>query len=369
MSRVDAVVKIEGPYAHKAGYRCRIVLPTGLRRWCPSSPTREAALEVGRQAAELQEHEVAQTVGSCIEKYLDHHADKGSRPKSIELYRQTLGRFFQPVLELPVGRVTAPRGASLYEQLRRSTSERTGRPLSVDYHRNALANARCFMSWCVQKRWIRTNPLAEVRGIGAKRKGKVQPTIDEARVLWQTCLREAEQGDDGALAAAIAISMGLRAGEIVSRTVRDLDNRGADGLPQHMRIADNEALGFETKTSSSKRPILIPEELRALLVDRSRDKLPSALLFPSATGGLQWASWVNRQVHRLCRLANIPEVCAHALRGCSATAAAAAGATPQLVAAMLGHTSTAMTMGHYIAQGTTEAVQRAEGLRVLQGGK
>lgn len=54
MSRVDVAVKIEGPYAHKAGYRCRIVLPTGLRRWCPSSPTREAALEVGRQAAEAR---------------------------------------------------------------------------------------------------------------------------------------------------------------------------------------------------------------------------------------------------------------------------------------------------------------------------
>lgn len=361
--------RIEGPYRHKSGHRCRLVLPSGLRKWCPSAPTKDEARALAEQCAALQAHEVAQTVRSCVDRYLDHHADKGSRGKSIATYRQTLGRFFAPVLDLPLGRVTAARGAALYEELRRSVSPRTGRPLSVDYHRNALVIARGFLAWCVERRWLRANPLAEVRGVGAKRKGKAQPTIDEARTLWATCLREAAQGDDGALAAAIAVSMGLRAGEIVSRTVRDLDNRGPDGLPQHMRIADNEALGFETKTSSSKRPVLIPEELRGLLVARTRDKLPGAVIFPSATGGLQWASWVNRQVHRLCRLAGIPEVCAHALRGCSATAAAAAGATPQLVAAMLGHRSTAMTMDHYIQGGTVEQVQRAAGLRVLQGGK
>lgn len=363
-------IQISKPYPHKKGYRCRFRTTSGQWRTCPSSPTEEGARLVAQQVAAAAEHESGQTVASCIDRYLEHHADQGTRPKSLVTYRQTLGRFFAPVLDRPLGFVTAARAASLYESLRKSCGTKTGRPIATDTHRNALVIAKGFAAWCVERRWLRVNPLAGVKGIGSKRRGKQQPTIDEARTLWAVCLREAGQGDDGALAAAIAISMGLRGGEIVSRVVRDLDNRdAASGLPQHLRIEDQAEVGFETKTRSSKRPVYIPQELRALLVARTRDKLPGALLFPSATGGLQWVSWVNRQVHRLCRIAGIRECCAHALRGCSATAAAAAGATPQLVAAMLGHSSTSVTLGHYVQAGTVEQVQRAEALKVLQGGK
>lgn len=191
---------------------------------------------------------------SCIDKYLEHHADKGTRDRSLVTYKQTLDRFFASVMDRPLGFVTAARAAGLYEQFRKSTGAKTGRPIAVDTHRNALVIAKGFTAWCVERRWLRVNPLAQVRGIDSKKRGKVQPTIDEARTLWAVCLREAGQGDDGALAAAIAISMGLRGGEIVSRVVRDLDNRDAAGLPQHMRIQDNQDLKFETKTRSYKRP-------------------------------------------------------------------------------------------------------------------
>ena len=84
----------------------------------------------------------------------------------------------------------------------------------------------------------------------------------------------------------------------------------------------------KTKTKSSKRPVLIPEELRPLLVAQARDKLPGALLFPSAVGKLQWTTWVNLHVHRLCRLAGIggdAGFCAHSLRGAAASLAASTG--------------------------------------------
>ena len=42
----------------------------------------------------------------------------------------------------------AARCAELYAALRTSTSKRSGTPLSVDYHRNALSEARTFFSIC-----------------------------------------------------------------------------------------------------------------------------------------------------------------------------------------------------------------------------
>ena len=71
------------------------------------------------------------------------------------------------------------------------------------------------------------------------------------------------------------------------------------------------------------------------------------------------------QVERLCTLAQVPKVCPHSLRGVSATAAAAAGALPELVAKMLGHTSSTMTRDHYIAPGTSEAAELERGIQVL----
>lgn len=361
--------RISKPHPHKRAYRCQYKTPAGAWRHGPTAPTAEEAVLLARQVVALQEHESGQTVAACIEAYLADHTDKGSRPRTIVRYRQTLGRFFASVLQRPLGYVTAARGAALYEALRKDTGIRTGRPLAVDTHRNALGVAKVFLSWCKTKKKIRANPLAEVKAIGPKRRGKAQPTIDEARTLWQTCVREAEAGDVGALAAAMTLPMALRAGEIVSRTVRDLDNKGPDGLPQHLRVQDQDSVGWETKTKSSKRPVLIPEEIRALLVAQARDKLPGALLFPSAVGKLQHTTWINRHVHRLCALAGIPPFCAHALRGAGATLAAGVGDSPQKVATLLGHSNTSVTMAHYIKPGTVEQVELAQGLKVLRGGK
>ena len=54
-------------------------------------------------------------------------------------------------------------------------------------------------------------------------------------------------------------------------------------------------------------------------------------------------------------------VCPHSLRGWMATTAVAAGELPEVVAQALGHTSSQMTLGHYIAPGVAEAAQLERG--------
>ena len=67
---------------------------------------------------------------------------------------------------------------------------------------------------------------------------------------WQAkALQFADQGEEGAVAAMMSLLMGMRASEIVSRIVRDLDDEG-----RLLWIP-------ETKTEAGKRTLPVPEVL------------------------------------------------------------------------------------------------------------
>jgi integrase len=304
----------------------------------------------------------ALTVADAIEAYQQAQRDKGNRDGSVEASGIVLRRFFGPVLDRPIATITPARAAELYEQLRTVRSERTGATLAADTHRNYMLQARSMLGWCCERKWFKTNPLAGVKGVGRRRHGKAQPRIDEARRLRAVCQAEAAKGDDGAVVVLIALLMGLRASEIVTRAVRDLDDQG-----RVLWVDDNETLDFQPKTEAGRRPVKVPALLQPLLRDCSRGKLPGALLFPGKGGAPHWRDWVRRQVRRLCRKAGVPVVCAHALRGTVATAALRGGADPELVARMLGHEEVSTTLRSYAAPGSHQAQIADRGLANLGG--
>lgn len=165
--------------------------------------------------------------------------------------------------------------------------------------------------------WLRSNPPDKVKPVGQKRHGKPQLTINEARLLYGVYLREAER-DDGALGVLLALTMGMRTGEVVSRTMRDLDDGG-----RLLRVMSNEALGF----------------------------LPN----------------VSEQTPRFCKVSGIPVVCAHSLRGVASTAPVGAGVEVEAVASLLGHESSRIARQSYTRPGTVEQAERERTQRVLAG--
>jgi hypothetical protein len=120
------------------------------------------------------------TVDHAITAYGKHLAEKGlkERPISDRLYR--LGAFF-PDRALRLAELTTARCAGYYQALRIRVSEATGKVYSVDTYRSMLAEARMLAKWCVSKRWLSSNPVADVEGIGKRRHGEAQLRIDEAR--------------------------------------------------------------------------------------------------------------------------------------------------------------------------------------------
>ena len=105
------------------------------------------------------------------------------------------------------------------------------------------------------------------------------------------------------------------------------------------------------------------------LVRLAGRRLPAAPLFAHAATRKRAQDWAREQVTRICKLAGVPRVTPHGLRGTAATIAREAGATSQLVAATLGHASPAIIEAAYIDHGRAQAALRRTALRVLEGGR
>jgi integrase len=290
------------------------------------------------------------TVGHAIEAYVKHLSAKGLKPRPIEDREYRLGAFF-PEQTLMIGDLTRAACAANYGALRSHVSERTRRVYSVDTHRAMLAEARMLVKFAIGKRWLKASPLDGVEGLGKRRHGKPQLRIDEARKWTATAIGLADNGDVGAVVALVALLLGMRASEIVSRVVRDLDDDG-----RLLWIPDS-------KTEAGKRTLRIPEVLQPYLERLAANRAADALIF-----GSHDRDWPRACVQRICKLAGVPVVGAHSMRGLHATLAMDAGITGAVVAASLGHEHISTTTRSYAKAGAGAGAQQRRTLTVLVGG-
>jgi integrase len=291
------------------------------------------------------ERPVSDTIDT-FEAYL--RDDKGNKPKSYNETIRRLRRFFDG--EGTMGELTAKACQSLYDRL-------VAGGLAVDTHRNYLAEAKTFLTWCAARKWISANPLAEVKGKGKRRHGKPQLRIDEARQWLDWALWKVERGDGGSLAAASAFLMGLRASEVVERQVRDVDD-GATIL----WVPDS-------KTEAGKRRVLIPSLLRSAFRRLTEDRDGTEWLFLGRHGGHLDRHTVRKCVKRICREVNVPEVCAHSMRGLNATLATGVGMTGEAVAFALGHEDKSTTLRSYAQAEVVQSARQSAALAVIQGAR
>lgn len=352
-------VRISNPYPHQGGFRCRISTSAG-RTWAATASTEAQALKLAEAAAAKAARQGAITVKDALAAYLKYKERVGLRPASLQSIGHAVNGLLGGVLGSRVSRITPRVAQAQYDKLQQTVDPRTGRTPSVATHRMYLSLSKTFFRWVVSRGWIGANPLEAVRGEGKRRRGKLQLTFDEAHRLSLTCRREAVRGDAGATATLMALHMALRASEVLSRVVRDLDNGGTV-----LRIRDNDDVDFRAKTEKSSRPVKIPVFLQPILAERARGKEATDPLFPGPVSGRQHRQWLWFEVRRLCVLAGVPQVCPHSLRGVFASALASTGEAVEVVAQILGHENTSMTLNHYIAPGVSEAAQLERATRAF----
>ena len=317
MSRRREGERVLGPYPNGRKWRVIYVGQGGERsdRFFATRDEAQGAIKALLKRLNSTAITVEEAMGQ-YERFL--RDEKGNRPGSVEDTIYRLGVFFSDS-RLPLGALTPQRGADLYQDVRTKV-RKTRKPYSVDSQRNILAEAKTFLRWCCKRRWLSSNALEGIEGVGKRRHGKAQLRIDEARRWMAGADRLAKGGEAGAVAAMMALVMGMRASEIVSRVARDVDDGGRVlWIPQ-------------SKTEAGRRTLEVPAVLQRHLVVLAKGKRSEDRLF-----GVHWRDWVRKWVARICREARVPVVTAHGMRGLHATLAMEAGITGHVVAASLGH--------------------------------
>ena len=329
--------RVYGPYKH--GDRWRLLIKGEGRQ--VATEVRASEAEARAEKAVLEQEllqRAGRTVADALAEYRAYLEKKGNKVSSIKTTMTRLHYFFtDPTMPLP--RLSAREGQRLYE-LRQDHK-------AADTHRNELAEAKTFLTWCVAKQFLRSNPLAPITGIGKRSRGKDQLSIDEARQLAEYSLTRARLGDVGALAVAVLVYTGLRASELTNLRVRDLDNDG-----WLLRVAPALGAADHLKSASARRSVVLPASLRELLQTQTKGKARDALIF-----GTHWRDWPREQTQRLCELAGVPRVTAHGLRGGAATLASVSTQDENAVAKSLGHASPSVTRAHYIEPHTLATLQ------------
>lgn len=282
------------------------------------------------------------TTATALNEFLAYKEAQGRKDGTAYQYRRAVDRFFPT--PLPVWALTEKRCQVLYDEM--------AQKFAVDTHRNTLANVKTFLRWCVARGYCKENPAEKIEGTGKRKRGKEQLRRKELRAWFAKAKELGEEGHHGAVASLMALVLGMRASEIVSRTVRDCDE---EMLPCDTLIIER------GKTDKATRTLEVPEFLRGMLVmvAGARDIGP---LFPAKGGGFHERGWVIDNVKRICRLAGVANVTAHGMRGTLADMALRQGFGD--IVPFLGHESIATTEG-YAKPGAKDEGQRKRGMRAL----
>jgi integrase len=209
---------------------------------------------------------------------------------------------------------------------------------------------------------IPRNPAEAVRPPKATKKTIRPLTPSEVRRMLS-----AATGDRWEALYVVAVSTGLRQGELLGLAWSDIDldegvlrvrhTLAAAGFPK-----GSPAMLSEPKTPRSRRSVRLPtlavealrehkvrqDAERAAAGDSWEDSLGSALVFPNIHGGpVDYTNVMARSYKPLLKRAGLPPIRFHDLRHTCATLLLSKGVHPKVVADVLGHASVTITLDTY----------------------
>jgi integrase len=193
-------------------------------------------------------------------------------------------------------------------------------------------------------------------------------------------LLESAKGERFEAVYSVGLALGLRRGELLGLTWRDVDFDGAQlrVVRSLQRIGGRLQL-TETKTPKSRRTVPLPQyAIRALRSHRVRqfeERLATGsdwqgsgldLVFSNRTGGPVEPVNLHRAYKRLLTKAGLPSIRFHNLRHSAASLMLAQGVPLKTIQEILGHSSIAVTSGFYAHLGEQLKREAADAMdRVL----
>lgn len=330
--------RVLGPYQEEQRWRIIQVDARGRRK----SYTVDSRQAAKRLMARLRANLGACTVAATINLWVAARLRAGdAAPATVTDQAARVRDLLHPVLDLRLSDVTERKAAALYARATTEPTQKTGRPLRAATHRYYLSLVRRLWQWAHKQGYAPHNPWEPVEPVGRVSTGKPQLRPTEARRFAAFAEQEAAAGSGLALAALCCLSLGLRASEALGLTARDIDAEAGDVYVNG------------TKTAAARRRLKVPAYLATLLGRAAAARHPTDRLCVATRQTL------HKTVVAMCARAGVPRVCVHGLRGTHASLAVLGGASVEAVARVLGHTSTQMTLEHYITEEVATAARVA----------
>lgn len=288
------------------------------------------------------------TVGTYMRSWLEH--------KRHEVRWQTWRRYeqlFRTHIEPNLGSVRLSRLRP--NQLRDLYSSKLAEGLAVETVRHLHKVIRAALNQAEREDLVVKNVCRQVRP-PRKQRYEINPlSPDEARRLRKTL-----RGHPDEALYVLALSTGMRQGEILGLRWRDCDlDSGYISVNRSLVFIRNDWHLEEPKTKSSRRRIHLAleaiEALRTHLLSQLEKRLAlgaawqdNDLVFPTGIGtAKRGRSLVTRSFRPLLEAAGLRRIRFHDLQHTAATLLLGAGVNPKIVAEMLGHSSVQLTLDTY----------------------
>lgn len=303
-------------------------------------------------------------VKSYLERWLEDSVKDSVKQSTYESYEYMVRRHLVPAFGSKRLRNLSPAQVqNLYRQkLDSGLSRRTVQLIHTTLHK-ALKQA---MKWGLVPRNV-----AEAVDAPRPQKKEIHPLAPEQVKRFL----EAAQGDRLEALYGLAVTSGLREGELLGLRWQDVDlERRAVRVRQQLTRTKT-GLSFTTPKNGKGRNVAIMDlTVAALKAHRKRQAderskmgdlwQDTHLVFTSITGTpLDVGNLTNRSFRPLLERASLPRIRFHDLRHTFATLFLSNGTHPKIVQEMLGHTNISMTMdtySHVLPNMQGEAVDKVE---------
>ena len=187
-------------------------------------------------------------------------------------------------------------------------------------------------------------------------------------------LLEAAQGDPLEALYVLAVTTGMRRGEVMALRWQDVDlERATVQVRGSLQPTRDGPRIVEPKTAQSRRQVALTQRavdaIRQHRVRQAEERLRAGpgwedhdLVFPCGTGRPLNPTSLRRSFMPLVRRAGLPPIRFHDLRHTAATLMLVQGVHPKVASEMLGHSNIAMTLDLYSHVTPTMQRQAAEAL-------
>lgn len=283
-------------------------------------------------------------VADFMNRWVDDSARPSVRPRTYQIYKWLIEKHINP----RIGGVRLDKLSPVHVQGWLTTMERDG--CSGRLRQMAMARLNKALKQAVRWGLVPRNVCEAVDKPKAPRKEFT--VLDQKQV--KLFLEQAKTDDLYAL-YALAVTTGLRQGELLGLRWKDVDFKGGAISIRQILQEDNPTgkITFaEPKSARSRRRVDLPQIAIAALREHRKKMLAlghhADLVFCDSRGNpIRKSNLTRRSFKPILTAAKLPDIRFHDLRHTAATLLLAEGVHPKVVQERLGHASIVLTLDTY----------------------